>query len=221
MNEFWLSAGSCFLLGVLTSIHPCPLTSNIAAISMLTGWFGKTPKIWLVVLLFISGYVFTLLSISILITSGVFSIFGLSSFLHRVIPVFFGPLLILVGMILSGLIKINHIVYRMKFRFNGSGRTPFYYAFPMGAVLALSFCPATAAIFFGLLIPMAVETDRIFFFPMLYATGLSIPLILISLVIHRSAFLILNKKWHKRIPEVAGWIMILAGMLITLQQLIL
>jgi cytochrome c-type biogenesis protein len=35
MDSFWLAAGTALWLGILTSISPCPLATNIVAVSFL------------------------------------------------------------------------------------------------------------------------------------------------------------------------------------------
>ena len=51
----WLAIGSALWLGVLTSISPCPLASNIAAISFLSRRVGRTREVLLSGLLYTAG----------------------------------------------------------------------------------------------------------------------------------------------------------------------
>jgi len=48
----WIAIGSAIWLGILTSISPCPLASNIAAISFITRRIGKTREVLLSGLLY-------------------------------------------------------------------------------------------------------------------------------------------------------------------------
>ena len=89
----------------------------------------------------------------------------------------------------------------------------------MGALLALAFCPATAFIFFGIMIPLSVNNGQIILFPVLYAVGALIPLIIISVLINYGFISVFKERWLKKIPRVAGWILILSGIYITLRQL--
>ena len=54
MTEIWIGFASALWLGILTFISPCPLASNIAAISFLS------KKITHPSLVFISGLAYTL-----------------------------------------------------------------------------------------------------------------------------------------------------------------
>ena len=87
--------------------------------------------------------------------------------------------------------------------------------------MALSFCPATAAVFFGILIPLTIQHDQIIVFPLIYSLGATLPLIGIVMMVKKGGRLFLNKKWQKRIPLVAGWIIICIGLYISITQIFL
>ena len=44
MTEWYLAIGSAFWFGILTSISPCPLATNIAAISFAGRKVGSVPQ---------------------------------------------------------------------------------------------------------------------------------------------------------------------------------
>jgi cytochrome c biogenesis protein CcdA len=221
MNELVLSAAGCFVLGMMTTLHPCPLTTNIAAVSMLTGWSRKNSKAKWVFVSFIAGYLISYLGLSVIIASGVLSIPILNDFLHTIFFIFLGPLLILVGMLISDLLNLNRFytgsILRWIERRHGSG----IYTLPMGILIGLSFCPATAAIFFGILIPMSIRLHQILLFPAMYAAGAAIPLVAISSLLYRGSRWLPGKKWQKRIPRIMGWILIVIGVYLTIEQIYL
>jgi cytochrome c biogenesis protein CcdA len=90
---------------------------------------------------------------------------------------FLGPVLILVGMILADLLHLNRFYSGKIFLWLKKKQWSGIYALPMGAILALSFCPATAAIFFGILIPITIQHDQILLFPLIFSLGATLPLI--------------------------------------------
>ena len=221
MTEVFLSAAGCFLLGMMTTLHPCPLTTNIAAVSMLTGWSKKSRKAWWIFISFIAGYLISYLCLSIIIATGVLTIPVLNDFLHTIFFIFLGPLLILVGMLIADLLNLNRFYEGSILRWIERRQWSGLYAFPMGVLIGLSFCPATAGIFFGILIPMAIRLHQTLLFPVLYAAGAAIPLVGISFLLYRGSGWIPGKKWQKRIPRIMGWIMIVIGIYLTIQQIYL
>lgn len=221
MIDSYLVVGSCFLAGVLTTLHPCPLTTNIASVTLLSGWSVKNKNTGLTSVFFILGYIFSFLVLSIIISSGFLSIPLISLSLQTNISLLLGPYLILVGMILCDLIQLQSLYKGRIFNHFKNKRYTGIQAFPFGSLIALSFCPATAAIFFGLLIPLSIEYEQRFLFPLLYAFGASIPLIIISIFIKkgflRNKKLALKTKVHK----IAGWFLIIMGIYISIQRIYL
>lgn len=162
-------------LGILTSISPCPLATNIAAVSFISKKFdGKLP-ILLNGILYTLGRTVTYFALSLLIVTGLFSIPSISAALQIYIAKILGPILILVGMFFLDLLPLpafgracGHIHTRLSDKgYLGS--------FLLGIVFALAICPSSAAIFFGALIPMALEKRSNIAIPVLYGIGTGIP----------------------------------------------
>jgi cytochrome c biogenesis protein CcdA len=97
---------------------------------------------------------------------------------------FLGPILIIVGLILLEIIKLNFsgfgLSHNAQKRVESSG---FWGAFFLGLIFALSFCPISAALFFGSLIPLAIKYDSHFTIPALYGLGTGLPVILFAVLI--------------------------------------
>jgi len=53
----------------------------------------------------------------------------------------------------------------------------------LGLLFALSFCPVSAALFFGSLIPIAVEQESSVLMPTVYGVGTALPVVVFSIVI--------------------------------------
>ena len=209
------------MLGIMTTIHPCPLTANIAAISLLSGTSKDNYGQFKLLVSFIIGYVFALVGIAILLNVGLISIPRLSLLFQSVLSAFLGPMLVLVGMILTGMVKTNSL-FRALIPGDGfRSHRPAIHIVLMGGLLALSFCPATAFIYFGLLIPLSVEFNQIVLFPLLFGAGALIPIITISIFINSGLVTRLNERWVNRIPVIAGWLLIATGIYISLTQLYL
>ncbi len=218
MNEsFVLAVASACWLGILTSISPCPLATNIAAITYIGRRVDSPRQVLAAGLLYALGRMLTYLVLGILIVASVLSIPRLAMFLQQNMNKFLGPILIIVGLFLLDVIS---------FSFRGSGlgsslqekveRFGIWGAGLLGLLFALSFCPVSAALFFGSLIPLAVEHNSSFLMPTVYGIGTALPVIVFAFVIAISTRLvgvIFNKlkaieKWARRIT---GGVFIVVG----------
>ncbi len=221
MNELILAAGACVLAGIMTTVHPCPLTTNIASVSLLTGWSASRRNTGLTLFFFICGYLFSYLIIAILLSSGVLSIPRISYLLQIMVNYFLGPVLVLIGMLLADLLNLDRFYKGRILLFIHSRNWSGLHAFPLGSLIALSFCPATAAIFFGILVPLSVDHEKNILFPLLYALGASLPLIAISALMSQGVSLSKNPALLKYLPRFSGWILIIIGVILSIQRIYL
>ncbi|MHC4611808.1 MAG: aromatic aminobenezylarsenical efflux permease ArsG family transporter, partial [Planctomycetota bacterium] len=53
----------------------------------------------------------------------------------------------------------------------------------LGVVFALSFCPGSAALFFGSLLPLAVKYESSLLLPTLYGAGTALPVLVFAILI--------------------------------------
>ena len=90
-----------------------------------------------------------------------------------------------------------------------------------GMIVALSFCPATAAIFFGILVPQAIRYDQMILFPVIYAFGAALPVLIISTLIVKGVIISNRAKWIRILPVVSGWILIILGIYLTIRRIYL
>ncbi len=180
----WVSITTAAWLGILTAISPCPLASNVAAISFIGRQFHSKAAILFSGLLYTSGRTITYLVLGAILSSGALASGELSRFLQKYLNEILGPLLILLGMILLGLIgsglsiQMAGETIQQKASKHGA-----LYAFPLGVLFALSFCPVSAGLFFGALIPLAVNNNSALFLPALYGIGTAIPVVLFAILI--------------------------------------
>ena len=125
------------------------------------------------------------------------------------------------GMFLADLIRINRFRKDKVLKWVTNRKWNGIYVFPVGILIALSFCPATAAIFFGVLIPLSIKYDQTLLFPVIYAVGASIPLIIISLSIIHGVKLSGNSLWQGKLIAISGWILIIVGIYLTIEHIYL
>ena len=98
---------SAFLIGVLVSISPCPLATNVTAISYISRRATERKYAVTVATLYTGGRMFSYSIIGILIIVVGFGITGIATFLQDVGEQWLGPLLIVVGFLLLGADKLS------------------------------------------------------------------------------------------------------------------
>ncbi|HEY5996175.1 MAG TPA: aromatic aminobenezylarsenical efflux permease ArsG family transporter, partial [Candidatus Deferrimicrobiaceae bacterium] len=176
-DAFGVAAGTALWLGFLTAISPCPLTTNIAAVSFIGRQYSHPARVTLAGLAYVSGRVAAYVALGALLAGGLLSAPAVSTFLQHWMNAVLGPILILVGMLLLGLLAFEAGAgsargARMKER-AAQGGVPG--AFVLGVLFALSFCPISGALFLGSLVPLALTHEAPVFFPLLYGIGTGAP----------------------------------------------
>jgi cytochrome c biogenesis protein CcdA len=217
MDNYILAAASAFWLGVLTSISPCPLATNIAAISFIGRRVGNPRRVFITGLLYTGGRTITYLVLGMVIVASLLSSSELSLLLQKYMNKLLGPILILVGMFLLELIQLRSSGGGMSERFQQRAESfGMWGAGLLGIVFALSLCPLSAALFFGSLIPLSVQHNSSITMPALYGIGTGLPVLVFAVIIAfgakslGKAYDILTKieKWARKIT---GTIFILVG----------
>jgi cytochrome c biogenesis protein CcdA len=140
---------------------------------------------------FIAGFLYLLgrtlayVAVAVFIITGITSIVGISHFLDKYMNRLLGIILIIAGMFLLELIKVgvggggikNEKLQRITDSWGIFG------SLLLGVVFALSFCPVSAALFFGSLIPIAIERRSSFLMPSVYGVGTAIPVLIFAVLI--------------------------------------
>lgn len=181
---FWLGALSAFWLGLLTAISPCPLATNIAAISFIGRKISSPRRAFYSGAAYTIGRSLTYIVIAAVLVFGLTAVPQASWFLQKYLNQFLGPLLIIVGMFLLELIPLNLPALvsnkRMEKQAEKSGLVS---SGLLGIMFALSFCPVSAALFFGSLVPLSVKHESFLIMPMLYGIGTGLPVLAFALAI--------------------------------------
>lgn len=227
MGTFFLGAASAIWLGVLTSISPCPMVTNIAAIFFIGRHVTNTYQVLLSGLLYTFGRILAYVALGALIVRGILSIPGASNFLQGYMNKIIGPLLILAGMFLLELIQINVSVSISGERMQKHvAKRGIWGAGILGMLFALSFCPVSAALFFGSLIPLSIKYRSDLLLPLLYGIGTGLPVLVFAILVAMGAGWVgralgkLNQleRWTRIIT---GSIFILAGIYLTIRHIFL
>lgn len=224
LNDAVIGMGAALWLGILTSISPCPLATNIAAISYVGRRVEKTRWVLMSGLLYTLGRSLAYLVVAIVVTKGLLSIPGVSNFLQKYMNLFVGPIMLVVGLLLLDI---------WKFSFNGGGvgnglqsridKMGVWGAGVLGILFALALCPVSAGLFFGGLIPLAIRSHSTILFPTVYGIGTALPVIGFSLLLAFGAHLV--GAAFKKMTVIEIWVrrmtaavMILVGIVLILKH---
>jgi cytochrome c-type biogenesis protein len=221
MTELLIALGSALWLGILTSISPCPLATNIAAVSFLS------KKIAHPFMVFISGLAYTIGRMTAyavlgwIIISSLLNVPQVAQFLQKYMVKALGPILIITGLFLWEVITLKlpgpalSAKHQNKLAESG-GRG----AFLLGLVFALAFCPVSAALFFGSLIPLALKSKAGILLPFVYGVGTGLPVLMFAVAIALGVTSLSH--WFCKITKIeyytrriTGIVFILAGLYYT------
>lgn len=185
MNGFALAAATAAWLGILTAISPCPLATNIAAISYVGRKVGSVRAVLAAGLLYALGRMATYVALAAALVGGLVAAPSLSQALQKYMSLLMGPVLILVAMVLLGLITLpsgkgGGLGAAMRER---ADRMGVFGAFALGAVFALNMCPTSAALFFGSLLPLAVKFNSPAALPGVYGLATGLPVVLFAFLL--------------------------------------
>lgn len=178
MLSHWAGVLSAAWLGILTSISPCPLATNVAAVSYISRRAGNLRDVLVSGFLYSIGRAVAYAAIGILIVSSILSVPRVATLLMNNVNQFLGPILVLAGMFLVNLLRLPSFALPRTARLSeGAAGVRFGGAFALGVLFALSFCPISAALFFGSLIPLATVSGSSAALPAVYGLGTSIPVL--------------------------------------------
>src|SRR5512144_534455 len=106
MTTWLLATASAFWLGLMTSISPCPLAANIAAMSYVGREIGSRRRTVLVGLRYTLGRALSYVVLAAILVAGLLSVPQVAVFLQRHMSRFLGPLLVIVGLVLLDVVPL-------------------------------------------------------------------------------------------------------------------
>jgi cytochrome c-type biogenesis protein len=211
MSGLGLAIVSALWFGILTSISPCPLATNITAISFVGRRTGSPRGVLLSGLLYTLGRALVYTVIGMLLVMSLLSAPTVSLTLQTWMNKLLGPILILVGMVMLGLLRFSvrgrGMSERLQKRVEGWGLLG---ALALGCLFALSFCPVSATLFFGSLLPLAVKHGSGILLPFIYGIGTTIPVVIFALVLAFGARWL--GKVFERVTQAERWMRVVTGL---------
>ncbi len=184
LDSYNLPIFSAFILGILMSISPCPLATNITAIAYISQNIKK-PKY-----VIFSGFIYTLGRAITYTALSVLIYFGLSSWqLSRIFQGWgdkvLGPILIILALVMLNVIKLNFkgenkLISKLK---NYFSQKAYLGALFLGILFALAFCPYSGVLFFAILVPLILSSSDPISLPLFFSLGTGLPVIIFAFII--------------------------------------
>ena len=171
---------SAIALGLMTAISPCPLATNITAIGYIGKDISNKNRVFVNGLIYTLGRAlsYTILAVIIFIGADQFKISGWFQLYGEKI---IGPLLIIIGLIMLGLLKIPFPGFSQFIkRYQAKGANSYWDVLLLGILFALAFCPYSGVLYFGMLIPMTISSPSGLFLPLVFAIATGIPVIVFA-----------------------------------------
>lgn len=170
------------ILGILGAFSPCQLSTNVAAFAFISRDIGETKRVTRSALAYVLGKVLVYS-----LVGGAVILLGLQLAQASIPIVVFtrkalGPVLILLGLLMLGIIKLSLPLFARlgeNLKSHLGERRDARGSFLLGVAFSFAACPTLFVLFFGSLIPLAVAASLGgLTFPAIFAIGTTFPLML-------------------------------------------
>lgn len=176
----WLTA---MALGLMTAISPCPMATNITAIGYISRNLDNRNRVFFNGLFYTLGRAISYTSIALILYLGADQ-FRLSGFFQRYGEKLIGPLLIIIGLFMLDIIKVNFPgISRLTDRMEKRTQWRYWDVILLGMAFALAFCPYSGVLFFGMLIPITITSASGLYLPIVFAISTGIPVIIFAWIL--------------------------------------
>lgn len=208
---------AALLMGLLGATSPCQVTTNAGALAFVSRRLGtpRTPLLSALAYLLGKTAVYTLAGIAVLVAGRELAIDSIPVIV--VVRKALGPLMILIGLYFLGVLRLNVSVghglsERLQRRAGDGARGSFL----LGVAFAFAFCPTLFWLFFGLTIPLALQSPVGVLYPPAFALGTTLPLLgltgLLALGANRARYFRGLRRINRLLGLVAGVVLVLAGL---------
>jgi len=176
---------SALFLGLLAAISPCPMATNTAAVAYVSRRVTDRRYAVMTAALYTLGRMISYSVLGILIIMAGLEIPGLASFLQDFGEEILGPLLIIVGLIMLNIDRLSFSLGGGKLSSIGGkvADLGMIGGLLLGILFALAFCPYSAVLFFGVLIPLALKTTGGVTLPAVFAIGTGLPVLVFGMLL--------------------------------------
>ena len=175
---------TAFILGLITTLSPCPLATNITATAYLSKDISDKRKVFLNGLSYLAGSIFSYTGLGIILYYGSTQL-SVAAFLLNSGWLYMSIILIITGILIAGFFPVQIQGWaimpgRIK---KGTFKRTYANAFLLGILFALAFCPLSGLLYFGVLMPMVVASKSGILLLPVFAFAMSIPVVIIAYII--------------------------------------
>lgn len=210
---------AAFILGLVGALAPCQITGNLGAMALYGNRSIQRGIAWKELTFFILGKIVVFSGLGLIV-------WMIGQEFQQALTAFFpiarkliGPLLVLIGLFLAGVIKLKGTFTLGKLPSKLIKNSPTG-AFFMGASFSLAFCPTMFVLFFVSLMPLVLASSFGAVLPSIFAIGTSVPLLVLILLIWYfgagGSMMKKSRKFGSIVQKTAGWGMIIIGILDTI-----
>lgn len=178
------------LLGILVALNPCQLAISISALTfLLKKRKVEIPNSWQVILCYALGRTTTYILLAWLLLLFYRSLAEqiqqshLFQIVEMLLPYFLFAMAIF--FLIRGLFHSNHSHEECHHSGQIIHHEGHYGAYALGICLAFAFCPESAVMYFGLMIPTSISASMPLFVPVCFAVGASLPVLTVGFLIMR------------------------------------
>jgi len=221
---------TAFILGLMTTISPCPLCTNVTAIGFLSKDVKSKRQVILNGLMYALGKIIAFTGLAAIFVLGG-SVLPTQHFFETYGEMLLGPFLIIGGLFMLEFFQFHHhtskhhasgsyserIISKSK---SGSAKWSLF----LGIIFSLAFCPYSGVLYFGGLIPLTLAEPAGLLLPVVFAIGTGLPVVIVAWILAYSFSGIgtfYNKiqvfeVWFRRITAV---IFILMGIYVSIEYM--
>lgn len=171
---------TALILGLMTAISPCPLATNITAIGFISKDIEDRRRVFINGLVYTLGRAISYTGLALIIYFGA-SKMNISLFFQGWGEKILGPILILIGLFMLDIIKLNFPVFsNFTNKIGEKGKGSYWSTLLLGMLFALAFCPYSGVLYFMMLIPITVASASGLYLPVVFAIATGLPVILFA-----------------------------------------
>lgn len=171
---------TAIVLGLMTAISPCPLATNISAIGFISRDLVNRKRVFINGLVYTFGRVISYTGLAVLLYFGA-SRMNISMLFQGWGEKVLGPLLILIGLFMLGVLKIKFPGFSgLTDKIGENGKGSYWSSLLLGMIFALAFCPYSGVLYFAMLIPMTIASPSGLYLPVFYAVATGLPVIVFA-----------------------------------------
>jgi cytochrome c-type biogenesis protein len=171
---------TALVLGLMTAISPCPLATNISAIGFISRDIENRKRVFMNGLVYTLGRAISYTGLALILFFGA-SKMNISMLFQGWGEKLLGPLLIIIGLFMLDVLKINFpTLSKLTDRIGEKGKGSYWSTLLLGMVFALAFCPYSGVLYFAMLIPITVTSVSGLYLPVIFAIATGLPVIVFA-----------------------------------------